>query len=179
MSSVADEPRDGVKLMVASVKVRTINSGDLRIWSVRASTAGKLAIQIFAPMDKRERAVRSRAAATAYRAGRAQDGPRRRGHPGYGWRWASKTGDRKVADPEELAVMRRIVALREAGRSWYSIAAQLHSEGVVSPKTGREWSVSRCQRGYAAWKKVMAEGGWKDATNERTTTTDEAPARAD
>jgi hypothetical protein len=53
-------------------------------------------------------------------------------------------------DPDERAVMAKIVERKDKGFSWYQIASHLLLRGVVSAKTGREWSESRCKRGYRA-----------------------------
>ncbi len=69
---------------------------------------------------------------------------------GYGFRYIGRNGRLiKVADPEERAVMARIVEARETGKSFYQIAAQLLWDGVKT-RDGQEWSQYRVRRAYDA-----------------------------
>src|SRR5262249_26768505 len=71
-------------------------------------------------------------------------------YAGYGFKWGGpKDQQKRVGDQEEGAGMSQIVEWREAGWSWYRIAARLLRNRVVTAD-GREWSVSRVRRAYLA-----------------------------
>jgi DNA invertase Pin-like site-specific DNA recombinase len=70
--------------------------------------------------------------------------------PGYGWRWEGPPGEqRRVPDDEERAVIGKIIEWKQAGFSWYSIAAWLLRQRVKTA-AGREWSPSRVRRACLA-----------------------------
>jgi hypothetical protein len=72
------------------------------------------------------------------------------GHPGYGFKLRGPKGHRtKVADLHEQQVMRWIVEQRQAGWTWERIYLDLSRRGERT-RAGREWSVSRIRRAYAA-----------------------------
>src|SRR5262249_3786186 len=60
-------------------------------------------------------------------------------YPGYGYRWFR---GRRVPDEYERMVMGKIVDWKQAGYSWYQIAAHLFQLGVRT-RNGSEWSPSR------------------------------------
>jgi hypothetical protein len=63
---------------------------------------------------------------------------------------------RKVPDERERQVMAAIVEWRQAGLSWYQIAAQFLCQGIRTT-AGREISVSRVRRCYAAALRLQEE----------------------
>jgi hypothetical protein len=68
----------------------------------------------------------------------------------YGFRWKRYRGQQYcAADEGELAAIRQIVALRDAGASWNRIALHLLRTGVRTT-AGREWSPSRVRRAHLA-----------------------------
>jgi hypothetical protein len=72
------------------------------------------------------------------------------GHPGYGFKLRGPKGHRtKVADLHEQQVMRWIVEQRQAGSTWERIYLEL-AKRKERTRAGREWSVSRIRRAYAA-----------------------------
>src|SRR5262249_20368167 len=72
------------------------------------------------------------------------------GHPGYGFKLRGPKGHRtKVPDSKEQQVMRWIVEQRHAGWTWERIYFDLLRRGERT-REGREWSVSRIRRAYAA-----------------------------
>src|SRR6516165_8261125 len=74
----------------------------------------------------------------------------RNGHAGYGFKLRGPKGNRtKVADLHEQKVMRWIVEQRQAGWTWERIYLDL-SRRRERTRAGREWSVSRIRRAYAA-----------------------------
>jgi hypothetical protein len=69
---------------------------------------------------------------------------------GYGFKLRGSKGRRlKVPDPKEQQVMRWIVEQRQAGWTWERIYFDLLRRGERA-RQGREWSVSRIRRAYAA-----------------------------
>jgi hypothetical protein len=72
------------------------------------------------------------------------------GYAGYGFKLRGPRGRRtKVQDPKEQEVMRWIVEQRQAGSTWERIYFDLLRRHVRT-RAGREWSVSRIRRAYAA-----------------------------
>jgi hypothetical protein len=72
------------------------------------------------------------------------------GHAGYGFKLRGPKGRRtKVPDLKEQQIMRWIVEQRQAGSTWERIYLDLSRRGIRT-RAGREWSVSRIRRAYAA-----------------------------
>jgi hypothetical protein len=72
------------------------------------------------------------------------------GHAGYGFKLRGPKGHRtKVRDPKEQQVMRWIVEQCQAGWTWEWIYLE-RSRRKERARAGREWSVSRIRRAYAA-----------------------------
>jgi hypothetical protein len=72
------------------------------------------------------------------------------GHAGYGFKLRGAKGRRtKVPDPKEQQVMRWIAEQRQAGWSWERIYLEL-AKRKERTRAGKEWSVSRIRRAYAA-----------------------------
>ena len=67
-------------------------------------------------------------------------------YAGYGYRWFR---GRRVPDEHEAAVIAKVVEWKQKGYSWYGIASHL-LRNRIRTSDGREWSVARCRRAYAA-----------------------------
>jgi DNA invertase Pin-like site-specific DNA recombinase len=102
--------------------------------------------EVFAALDAD---YRSQAIKEGLRTRRLR-GERHTRFPGYGNQWKRYRGQQYcAADENERAVIRQIVALRDAGASWYRIALHLLRTGVRTA-AGREWSPSRVRRAHLA-----------------------------
>jgi DNA invertase Pin-like site-specific DNA recombinase len=96
-----------------------------------------------------DRSVRSRAVREGMRR-RKLEGRKYCRHAGYGFTWKGKKGrERRAPHPHEQAVIGKIIEWRDAGLSWYQIAAHLLRHRVLTAD-GREWSESRVRRAYLA-----------------------------
>jgi DNA invertase Pin-like site-specific DNA recombinase len=96
-----------------------------------------------------DRSVRSRAVREGMRR-RKLEGRKYCRHPGYGFTWKGKKGqERREPHAHEQAVMAKVIEWRQAGYSWYEVAAHLLRHRVLTAD-GREWSPSRVRRAYRA-----------------------------
>ena len=97
---------------------------------------GRFVLTLFGGLAQMERELigERTKAALAYKRERGQP----TSHPPLGF---ASNGSKKRMDmiPEELAIVRRILDLRQRGRSYRMIARQLNSQGVPT-KRGRRWA---------------------------------------
>jgi len=106
----------------------------------------------------------------------------------YGYR---RAGDKLQIDPREMSVVRKIVGLRGAGRSYRSIARELAGAGVFAPAGGRLWTAASVRNIYlravsgrldyasAIESMEVGGGGIEDGNCEKITTgTPEGPMDA-
>ena len=96
-----------------------------------SSATGRMFIQIIGVIAEWERGVISERTRDALRHKRASG--QVFNHVPYGY---DRDGDMLVANNAELAVVKRIVALSESGKSLRSIAATLNGDGIPAKKGG-------------------------------------------
>lgn len=97
---------------------------------------GRFALTILAALAEMERELISARCREA--SARCRRTRRVFGRTPFGFR---REGERLEVDPEEVAVLERIRAARDAGKSYSRIAADLNSAGVA-PKAGAAWYAS-------------------------------------
>lgn len=79
-------------------------------------------------------------------------------HAGPGFRFVGRGPRRRLAaDPDQRAVMARIMTWRNAGETFEAIARRLQQDPEAG-RLGGWWYAKRCARAYSAELRIRAEG---------------------
>ncbi|MEE8105697.1 MAG: recombinase family protein [Planctomycetota bacterium] len=100
-----------------------------------SSAQGRFVVTLLGALSQLEREQAAERTKTAMAELRRQ-GKRISGKPPFGYRFED---GRVVEVAEEQVILGRIRELRDAGKACYAIASALNREGVLNPRTGREW----------------------------------------
>jgi DNA invertase Pin-like site-specific DNA recombinase len=110
-------------------------------------------LSIVAEWERRRIGERTTAAVKLAR----QNGKAANGFAGYGFKYVGAKGHkRRVEDPAERDVMKRIVKARCDGCSWEGIYFDFLKQGIKT-REGKEWSISRLYRAFQAELRLMAK----------------------
>lgn len=114
-----------------------------------ASAAGRFTVTVLAAMSEMERGIISERTRVAM--GQIASQGRARSHRlPFGFRVEGRPtetellkGERGklVEQPEEQALLRKMLKLKARGLGAHAIASRLNARGVLNPRTGRRWSV--------------------------------------
>jgi DNA invertase Pin-like site-specific DNA recombinase len=110
--------------------------------SVEGDDATRVLVrQLLGGIAQYERAV-IRGRMMAGKAAKVASGGYGGGRPAYGYK---ASGGALVANEDESAVLKKVISLRQAGKSYRSIAAAL-SEAGVTTRSGGEWNPNQVRR---------------------------------
>jgi DNA invertase Pin-like site-specific DNA recombinase len=131
---------------------------------------------VFADYERRLISVRTREGLQA----RKQRGEKYCRWAEYGWRWEKRFDPRlkkhvnvKVPDEPERAILRKVVELRAAGRSFDEIRQHLTYVMRVRTRNGGEWTTNRIGFLYKQGLRLMAETAARTTNNPLAVVNDE------
>ena len=142
--------------MVNQWKARgvTLHVRDLNLDT--STPTGDMVIKILSIVAEWERRRIAERTAAAVRIAR-QNGKAANGFAGYGFKYVGAKGHkRRVEDPEERAMMKRIVKARCESCAWAAIYFEFLKLGIRT-REGKEWSISRIFRAFRAELILMAQ----------------------